>query len=378
MPQINQLSALGQVSSGDQLPVYTPTNGDARRMSIAQLLTYFQQNFASPNVSANLYVPTTGFNIAVPSPPAEQQWLILQPVGTLATGTITLPLNTQTADGAEILITSTQQITALSFSLNGATAIFGAPTGLTLGTGCRLRYFKTTNTWYSISAQTNFLVNPNIGNATGTSLILTGQLTAGAGASITGATSTTTLATSGAATVGGTLGVTGTATLSGNATVGGTLGVTGTATLSGNATVGGTLGITGATTATGAITCKSNILIDSAGVVGYTTGAGGTVSQAIAGSKAAGVTLNKQSGTIVLDPTGAVNAGATVTFTLTNSFIGQTDVVIVNANGGTSGAYNVSCRVASGSCDINVTNVTGGNLTESLNIVFAVINGAIS
>ena len=67
-----------------------------------------------------------------------------------------------------------------------------------------------------------------------------------------GATSVTTLAASSNATVGGTLGVTG------NTTVGGTLGVTGTATFgdidaatvdtTGNVSVGGTLGVTGATT----------------------------------------------------------------------------------------------------------------------------------
>ena len=45
-----------------------------------------------------------------------------------------------------------------------------------------------------------------------------------------------------------------------NATVGGTLGVTGTSTLSGNATVGGTLGVTGATTFAGDIAVDTNVL----------------------------------------------------------------------------------------------------------------------
>jgi len=55
----------------------------------------------------------------------------------------------------------------------------------------------------------------------------------------------------GNATVGGTLGVTGTSALTGNTTIGGTLGVTGASTLSGNASIGGTLGVFGASTLTG-------------------------------------------------------------------------------------------------------------------------------
>lgn len=121
-------------------------------------------------------------------------------------------------------------------------------------------------------------------------LTVTGNETVGGTLGVTGATTLSTLTTSGAATlasasvtanetVGGTLGVTGATTLStvstsglatlasasvtGNETVGGTLGVTGvttlgtanittanitTAAVSGNETVTGTLGVTGATT----------------------------------------------------------------------------------------------------------------------------------
>lgn len=66
MPTINQLPLLSQVSAGDQLPVYSPNNGDARRLPMSALLSYFQQQFASPTMAVNLYVPTTGFNIAAP------------------------------------------------------------------------------------------------------------------------------------------------------------------------------------------------------------------------------------------------------------------------------------------------------------------------
>jgi hypothetical protein len=151
MPTINQLPLLSQVSAGDQLPVYSPNNGDARRLPMSALLTYFQQQFASPTMAVNLYVPTTGFNIAAPTPVAEQQWILLQPAGTLATGTVTLPLNTSTPDGTEILVTTTQIITTFSVGLNGATAAFGAPTTLAANAFFRLRFYQPTNSWYRIS-----------------------------------------------------------------------------------------------------------------------------------------------------------------------------------------------------------------------------------
>jgi hypothetical protein len=151
MPQINQLPLLAQVSPGDQVPVYSPNNGDARRLPISSLLQYFQQTFASPTLATNVYTPGTGFNLSVPTPVAAQQWMLIQPAGTLASGTITLPLNTGTPDGTEVLITTTQQITAFTLALNGAAAAFGAPSTLSAEDFLRVRYYANTNSWYRIA-----------------------------------------------------------------------------------------------------------------------------------------------------------------------------------------------------------------------------------
>jgi hypothetical protein len=171
MPSINQLPVIGQVSPGDQIPVYTPNNGDARRMSVNALLQYFQQTFASPTLSTNLYVPGSGFNITVPTPVSNDQWMLLQPAGTLATGTITLPLNTGVPDGTTVLITTTQEITSLTIALNGASAIFGGVTFLGAGTATAIRFYQPTNSWYQINAETvyaagmqAFLATPSSAN----------------------------------------------------------------------------------------------------------------------------------------------------------------------------------------------------------------------
>ena len=159
MPQINQLPVLSTVSSGDQLPVYSPNNGDARRTSIGSLLTFFQQSFASPTLAVNLFVPGNGFNITVPTPVSEQQWMLLQPAGTLATGTITLPLNTGVPDGTTVLITTTQEITSLTIALNGATAIYGGVSFLGAGSATAIRFYQPTNSWYQINAETVYGTN---------------------------------------------------------------------------------------------------------------------------------------------------------------------------------------------------------------------------
>jgi len=151
MPYINQLPLLLVASPGDQIPVYTPNNGDARRLPIGALLQYFQQTFASPTLATNVYTPGTGFNLPVPTPVAQQQWMLIQPAGTLATGSVTLPLNTSTPDGTEVLITTTQQITAFTLNANGASQLYGDPTTLAAEDFFRMRFVQATNSWYRIA-----------------------------------------------------------------------------------------------------------------------------------------------------------------------------------------------------------------------------------
>jgi hypothetical protein len=151
MPTINQLSGISQISGGDLLPVYVPNNGDARKVSITQLLQYFQQTFAAPTMATNIFTPGTGFNVAVPTPVAQQQWMLIQPAGTLALGTVTLPLNTQTPDGTEVLVTTTQQITGFTLAANGAAQLYGVPTTLAAQDNFRVRFVQATNSWYKIA-----------------------------------------------------------------------------------------------------------------------------------------------------------------------------------------------------------------------------------
>lgn len=147
MPTINQLSPI-EVSGGLNLAVYSPDQGDARRISITDLLAYFTQAFESPTVATTVYTPTTGFSIPVVS--GASQWVLIQPASGLAAGTVVLPLNTSTSDGTEVLVTSTQAITALAIGLNGSSVAHGVPTTLAANGYFKLRFVSATNSWYRV------------------------------------------------------------------------------------------------------------------------------------------------------------------------------------------------------------------------------------
>ena len=108
--------------------------------------------------------------------------------------------------------------------------------------------------------------------------------------------------------------------------------------------------------------------------IGYSTGAGGTVTQA--GSKATGVTLDKACGAITLN--NALLAAATaVTFIVTcASCVAGDLVVLAHSSAGTSGAYLLSVSaVGAGSFSITVYNATGGGLSEAIVVSFAIVKG---
>jgi len=344
MPTINQLPVLSTISSGDQLPVYSPNNGDARRTSIGSLLTFFQQSFASPTLSVNLYVPSAGFNITVPTPVSNDQWMLIQPASTLASGTITLPLNTGVPDGTTVLITTTQEITSLTIALNGATAIYGGVSFLGAGTATAIRFYQPTNSWYQINADAVYGTNVQAFLAVPSSANLRAAMTDETGTGSLVFATTPTLVTP----------------VITNPTVT-------TGTFTSPALVTPAIGVATGTS----LSTTGNQVISSTGKHGYATGAGGTVTQIT--SKATGVTLSKSTGQITLDGA-ALAASTTVSFTLTNTIIEAGDILILNhISGGTAGSYLLNAQSAAGSASINVRNISLGSLSEAIVIAFAVI-----
>jgi len=125
------------------------------------------------------------------------------------------------------------------------------------------------------------------------------------------------------------------------------------------------------------ITGANSVLVSSAtGSLGYSTGAGGTVTQAT--SKSTAVTLDTPSGRITMN-NAALAASTTVEFTFNNSLITGGSVLVLNITGNvtTAAAYNLGTRSqAGGSIIIGVRNVTAGSLSEAMQISYVLISGA--
>jgi hypothetical protein len=299
-----------------------PNNGDARKVSITQLLQYFQQTFAAPTMATNLYTPGTGFNITVPTPTTEQQWMLIQPAGTLAAGTVTLPLNTGVPDGTQVLITSTQTITSFTISLNGAAAIFGAVSTLTAGAAICYRFYQATNSWYNVTNETS-------GYNAAIQAFLNSPSSANLRAAVTDETGTGSL-------------------------------VFATSPSLVTPDIGAATGTS--------LTATGTIVSTGTSGVGYGTGAGGAVTQGT--SRTTGVTINKTSGAITLFS--AAGSATAASFTVTNSTVAATDVIILNQKSGTD-LYDLKVTaVAAGSFNITF-NTTGGTTTEQPVFNFAVI-----
>jgi hypothetical protein len=140
---------------------------------------------------------------------------------------------------------------------------------------------------------------------------------------------------------------------------------------SSNIDIPGTLDVTGAAVLDSSLTVSGNALINGTGALGYATGSGGTVTQIT--SRTTGVTIDKTNGAIELFS--AAGSGTYQTFTVTNSTVADTDVVIVSQKSGTDPYKIFVTNVSAGSFDITFATASG-TTTEQPVFNFAVIKAA--
>ena len=194
---------------------------------------------------------------------------------------------------------------------------------------------------------------------------LTGALAANGGITVDN-TAFVVADTSGNVSTTGTLTVTGLTTLNGGITADG--GAFAVANTSGNITTTGTLTVTGAVSAANAVLSSH-----ATGGIGYATGAGGAVTQAT--DRTTGVTLNKICGTITTH-NASLAAGAEATFTVTNSAVAATDVVVVSLQDKSATALSIPfvTDVTAGAFNITLTNLDASTAdTSASKINFVVI-----
>lgn len=149
---INRLNE-GTLTAASALPFYDPTNGADRRASVATLAELMAELLPQPGGLVTQYAsPTaTGFTVTV-SPPTDgaSVWLLLTPAAGYAAGTIVFPLVGDVNDGQEVLLTSTQSVSTVTWTGNGA-SVAGAPVGITAGSPLRFKFDRVTGAWYRVA-----------------------------------------------------------------------------------------------------------------------------------------------------------------------------------------------------------------------------------
>jgi hypothetical protein len=256
------------------------------------------------------------------------------------------------------------------------------------------------------------LINPNIGNATGTSMTVTGNIAAG-NTTTTGTTTTNSMISNtstvvGNSTIGGNLSVTGNTTMSnvsvpgtmvsnnvvsntsivnGNSTVGGNLSVTGntvlanitstTSTVTGNSTVGGNSTIIGSSTIGGSSTVTGNSAVGgNLSVTGNTVLSNVTsTTSTVTGNSAVGGNLSVTGNTVLS------NVTSTTSTVTGNSSVGGNSTVTGNSavGGNLSVIGNTTLsNVTSTTSTVTGNSSVGGNLAVTGNTVLANVTSTTS
>lgn len=91
----------------------------------------------------SLQTPTTGFAITVARGVTQ---LVINPAGTLATGTVTLPVSP--GDNQPFSLSTAQTVTALTLNTSDGSAVGAAATTIAANTTLRYRYITSLNKWF--------------------------------------------------------------------------------------------------------------------------------------------------------------------------------------------------------------------------------------
>lgn len=137
-----------EVSGSDLLPLWSQRYGGLVALSLTELQEWLSSSDSSGLTTQYAAPSTTPATVIVS---AGDTWLLMTPTTAIANMTIILPAPALLSDGAEVLITTTQQITSMVFDGNGASGVFGVPSSLGAGDPVRVKYDAQSFTWYRVS-----------------------------------------------------------------------------------------------------------------------------------------------------------------------------------------------------------------------------------
>lgn len=152
MPTIDALPRADVLFDTDEIPLFSPTQRDTRKVSLPQLAAYFDAVNEGETDETVYTLPTVanGFTVApLPAVSGAGVWAQLTLSSTASTMTVILPGLPDRAQDQEVLVTVTQPVLALTVSGNGAT-VRGAPAVLGADGFFKMRYDSISNTWYRV------------------------------------------------------------------------------------------------------------------------------------------------------------------------------------------------------------------------------------
>lgn len=138
------------IALGDRMICWSTQDGDRREIPFSVLVDFMRDNLGVLSFTTVFSQPAANDFVVNTIDTSQNQWVIIQPVGAFADGTIVLPSLAQCIDGQEIIANCSQQVTSFAVSPNGALAVVGAPTTLAAGDAFRLKFSSLTSSWYAI------------------------------------------------------------------------------------------------------------------------------------------------------------------------------------------------------------------------------------
>ena len=150
MSKINQLGPEDTLSAGKLMAMFDLSHGNARKITLTQLLDYVQEN-AATSIGRH-YVDkqyearsATGWSVIVQDN-GNDVWLNIDPVDDYAAGTIVFPADP--VDQQQVWYRVSKLVTTLTVDLNGHSGWSG-PGAITVTTFLyRAKYLESTDSWY--------------------------------------------------------------------------------------------------------------------------------------------------------------------------------------------------------------------------------------
>lgn len=149
MSGIQKLSKVSTLAGTDLLPLFSQGFGADASVTLSSFVAWLQSQVLSAGVMATQYASpnATGFSVSATPPVSGQSvYLRMSPLAAYAVGAVVLPAVASAVDGQEVLVHTTQAVTALTVSGNGA-SVNGAPSGLSQFGFFRLRFDGVNDSW---------------------------------------------------------------------------------------------------------------------------------------------------------------------------------------------------------------------------------------